>query len=527
MANSTLPPDRDSGERTAWNTVSAWLGNVVGLVLGFFLTRFLLDHLGERLYGLYSLGASVAAWSAVAGVPIGTYVSRFGTEHLERGETSALNRTFATSLGLSLLAMLILPLPVLAFAAWPQRLLRVPNDLVGPARAAILIIGLASVATVVVRVWEATVFMSRRIYLKNLGDMASRTLGAVLLVGWFFWLGPSFTVWLFVTVGLPLVLSLGFVVPAAARGLPVRLRSVSLDRTELRRAVPFIAILLVNSLGTLLFDNTDAFVISAMPQLGVEQLAAYDVGTRWQRVVRPFVDAFVVALSPGLVALAAHGDTRGLRQNVTAHTRHLLLLGMIPTVGLSCIARPFVTHWVGEQFVARSVPVMWVALASALLWGPGPYASRVLIAVSRLRFATIGGIAAGVLNLTLSVFFVSVLGLGLLGVAAGTLVSVILWCDIALAFEVCRAVHLRPLTYLREAWLRPVLALPVMLLFGVGVARWWPPQSLAETIGQFGISCLALSAVAFRIGLTRSERAAVSSWVALRVRGLAGSSSSR
>jgi O-antigen/teichoic acid export membrane protein len=304
----------------------------------------------------------------------------------------------------------------------------------------------------------------------------------------------------------------------------VRLRSVALDRAELRRAVPFIALLLVQSVATLLFDNTDALVISAMPELGVAQIAAYDVGTRLQRVVRPFVDAFVLALSPGLVALAARGDTRGLRENVTAHTRQLLLLGMVPTVGLSCIAQPFVTHWVGEQFVARSVPVMWVALASAVLWGPGPYCARLLIAVSRLRFATVGGIAAGILNLALSIFFVRALGLGLLGVAAGTLVSVILWCDIALGFEVCRVLNLRPLTYMREVWLRPALALPIMLLLGVGLVRWWSPRSLAETIGQFGVCEIALTGVAFAIGLTRAERAAVTSWAALRIGRLMGTS---
>ena len=85
MTEKTERPGRDSAERTALNTVTAWLANVVTLGVGFFMTRFLLDHLGEQLYGVYSLGASVAAWSALAGGPIGTYAGRFGTEHLERG----------------------------------------------------------------------------------------------------------------------------------------------------------------------------------------------------------------------------------------------------------------------------------------------------------------------------------------------------------------------------------------------------------------------------------------------------------
>jgi O-antigen/teichoic acid export membrane protein len=510
-------PSGDSAERTALNTVSAWLANLVFLIVGFFLTRFLLDQLGERLYGVYSLGASVAAWSAFAGIPIGTYAYRYGIEHLEKGEQHALDRMLATSLGLSLLAAAFLTVPVIAWAGGARRLLRVPDDLVGPARAAILIIGLGAVLTVVVRVWEATVFMSRRIYLKNFADMASRIAGAVVLVAWFVWLGPSVTVWLLVTVGLPLLLSLCYVIPAAARGLPVRLLSVSLDRAELRRALPFIALLAANSIGGMLFDNTSAFVISVVPELGVEQIAAFDVGARWQSLVRPFVEAFITALAPGLVALAARRESSGLHKSVTTHTRQLLILGMIPTVSLACVARPLVSHWVGEQFVARSVPVMWATLASALFWGPGPYAARLLVALSRMRFATFGGIVAGLANLALSVFFVRVLGLGLFGVAAGTLITVVVWCDIVMTFEVCRAIGLRPLVYLREVWLRPAACLPLMLLVGAGLAHWWHPRSLGETLVQLLVSGMALTVVAFRIGLTREESAGISAWTARRL----------
>jgi O-antigen/teichoic acid export membrane protein len=413
--------------------------------------------------------------------------------------------------------MVVLPLPVIACAVWAKRLFHVTDDLLGAARSAILIIGLGAVVTVVIRVWEATVFISRRIYLKNYAEIMARLASAAILVAWFVWMGPSVTVWMLVSVCLPLVLSLVFVIPLGAKGLGLKLRSVTIDRPEVRRALPFIAYITASQLGSLLFDNTDALVISALPDLGISQIAAYDVGTRWQRVVRPFVEAFILALSPGLVSLAARGDRNRLRDDVISHTRQLLLLGMIPTVAVACVARPFIHHWVGEQFVARSVPVMWVALASALLWGPGPYSARVLIAVSRLRFSTIGGIVAGLGNVVLSVFFVRVLGMGLLGIAMGTLVAVILWCDVALAIEVCAAVGLRPLTYFREVWVRPLLAMAVMLLLGIGLVRVWPPRSLVETLVQLAVSGTSMCVIAFAMGLTRSERSIVTSWTAGQV----------
>jgi len=48
---------------------------------------------------------------------------------------------------------------------------------------------------------------------------------------------------------------------------------MTLDREEIRRAVPFVLFLAVGSLGVLLFDNTDALVITGMPELGLSHVA--------------------------------------------------------------------------------------------------------------------------------------------------------------------------------------------------------------------------------------------------------------
>lgn len=517
---------RDSGERVALNTVSAWLANGVGMVVGFFLTRFLLDQLGERLYGLYSLGASVGAWSTFAGVPIGTYAARYATEHLERGESDALDRTLSTSLALGLAVTLVLALFVLAMAAGVRELLQVPDDLVSAARAAVVIVGLASVATVVVRVWEAPVFMTRRFYLKNLAETASRLLGAGLVVSYFLLVGPSVTVWLLVVVALPLVLSLAFVVPAARRGLPVHIGAVSWDRAELARAIPFVLLLAAASIGSLLFDNTDALLIGGMPELGLTQVAAYDLGARWQRQIRPIVEAFVLALSPALVSLVARADRGALDREVTVRTRQALLLTMLPVVGLASVAEPFVTHWVGSQFVDRSVPVMWVTLASTLLWAPGIYASRLMMATARLRLATAGGVAAGVLNLLLSIAFVRYFGMGLLGVAVGTLVAVVLWSNVFMAFMVRRVTRLTLGTYLWQSWARPLVTLPVLLLVGRGLVRLLPPPNLIATLAELALLGIVFAGIAFLLGLPPDERVAVRDQLSRRLRWLREVSSS-
>ncbi len=282
-------------------------------------------------------------------VPLGTYACRYATEHLEHGEIHALKRTMASSLGLSLAAAALLVVPVTICAVRARRLFGVPPDLVATVRTAILIVGLIGVATIVIRVLEGTVFMSRRFYLRHASDVASRVVGALFVVAYFTWVGPSVGIWLLMSDGLPLLLSVTVVIPLARRGLPLRLTSLSLDGRELQRALPFVGLMAAGALGTLLFDNTSALVITRLPELGLSQVAAYEIGARWLRLIRPLIEGFVVALSPALVALVARGDRETLVREVTSRMRQALLLAMVPTAGIACVAVPLVTYWVGAQ----------------------------------------------------------------------------------------------------------------------------------------------------------------------------------
>jgi multisubunit Na+/H+ antiporter MnhC subunit len=89
-----------------------------------------------------------------------------------------------------------------------------------------------------------------------------------------------------------------------------------------------------------------------------------------------------------------------------------------------------------------------------------------------------------------------------------------------MAWMACRVTGLPLQTYLREVWLRPAFALVAMLLFGIGLGAVWVPRSLLETILQLAVAGVALSAVAFAIGLDREERATITSRFAAWTAGL-------
>ena len=508
---------RDSGSRVALNTASAWAANGGAMLVGFFLTPFLLAHLGDRIYGLYSLAASIGAWTTFVGIPIGTYASRYATEHLERREFAAFDRTLATSLGLAILAAALLLVPISLFAAHPEKLFTLSSDIIPAARSAILIIGLTSALTIVVRVWESRVFTSRRFYLLNATLLVSRLVGAAVVVAYFWWVGPSLTVWLLTMTTLPLLLSVCFVIPRAGRGMPALVTSVALDRDEIRRALPFVLFLAFGSLGQLLFDSTDALLISSLPELGVSHVATYDIGARWWRLLRPLIEAFLIAVSPALITLATRDDRLALRREVIARTRHSMLVAMIPVVSIASVAGPFITHWVGVGYTHASVPVMWLTLASLLLWAPGMYCYRVALSLSTIRLTMASLVASGVLNLLLSIAFVHYFELGLLGIAVGTLVSVILWSNMFMGILTCRTCSISPLQYFREAYAKPGLTLLILVAVAWGIAHLWIPGSLLQTLFLLALLAVSFCPIVFVLGLTIEERAALRNWVTPRI----------
>jgi len=145
------------------------------------------------------------------------------------------------------------------------------------------------------------------------------------------------------------------------------------------------------------------------------------------------------------------------------------------------------------------------------------YAYRVAISLSRIRLTVATLVAAGVLNLLLSIGFVRYFKLGLLGIAAGTLVSVTLWSNIFMGLFMCRSCGISAASYYRGAYARPGLTLFVLLTVDWGVAHLWIPGSLLQTMILLGFLAITFCPIVFALGLTADERASVRKWLSPRL----------
>ena len=96
--------------RVLKNTVSSWVGLAVNVAVGFFLSPFILHHLGDEAFGIWILIFSITGYYGIFDFGIRSSLVRFVSKFQATGDHEQLDRLINTTLfsytclGLALMA---------------------------------------------------------------------------------------------------------------------------------------------------------------------------------------------------------------------------------------------------------------------------------------------------------------------------------------------------------------------------------------------------------------------------------------
>jgi O-antigen/teichoic acid export membrane protein len=150
--------------------------------------------------------------------------------------------------------------------------------------------------------------------------------------------------------------------------------------------------------------------------------------------------------------------------------------------------------WMGKRYVATSYPVLVILIIPATLMWAQAASGRVLFGISKHRtwaFVTLG---EGLVNLLLSIVLVHVLlpthGVigGIEGDAFGTAIPLVCTMTMFMPWHLCRLLGIRMRTYLREAFVWPVLiSIPLVGSLFL-LRRWHHPHNYFQLVTQLLIA---------------------------------------
>ncbi len=499
------------------NVLANWGAFVIVAVVNFFLSPFIVHHLGDTVYGIWAVVGSVTGYLGLLDLGVRSAVTRYLARYAAEGDTEAANRMASSALALfSGSGALALVLAGSLAAAMPV-LFHFSPEYLQAARLAVLASGVTVGISLVAGVFGGTIAG-----LQHFTLLSSLDVGLELM--------RVAAVWLVLSrgggiIGLALVqLTLSLIRLASYRAMChhlipwLRLSVANVGRSTIRTIVSFSGYAtLLHSSGMLILYS-DSLVIGAL--LPVSSVTFFAIGATLTEYARAVLSGISQTLTPMTSATEATA-----RQDAVGRLfRRSLRLGtlvILPIVVTFLLRGPsFIGLWMGEGYRGASGDILRILSVSLGFAASYQIVTATMLGLNRHRSMAFVYVAEGVVNLVLSLSLAR--PFGIIGVAIGTAIPR-LAASIYYGPKVARdALQVSRGAFAREAWLRPALA---MLPFGgvsLAFEHYWRAPNLALYFAQVALAMPAALLGTWLVALDHDERVAIRQWLGARWARLAG-----
>jgi O-antigen/teichoic acid export membrane protein len=472
------------------NVGSSWFALGVNVVVGIFLSPYILHRLGDEAFGLWILIFSVTGYYGLFDLGIRSSIVRYVARYSATDQQEELNGLVNTAMfsysGIGVLTMVF----TLIATYYLTSILRIPADFVATARWMLLIVGTSVSLGFPLGVFGGILEGLQRFYLLNFINIGSTLVRALLIVVALRRGGGLLTIAL-ITVTLPL---LGGLVNAIAvfRHLKIRLAVRHVSRSSFRRIASYSGTTFLIIMGARLRFKTDALVIGTF--VSAAAITYFTIGARLIDYASEVVSSLAQIFLPMSSHSQAKGDLEGLRKIFVVGNRACAFIIFPIAAVLTILGKSVIEAWVGPKYVATSYPVMLILLYPTTLMLAQSASGRTLWGMAKHRTWAWVVLIEGVSNLILSVILVR--PYGILGDAIGTAIPLTCSMILFLPRHLCGLLGIKLRTYLYRAFVLPlVLCIPLVAVLLL-MQRWFIPHRLSELLIQ-----LVIAGLVYGVGL--------------------------
>jgi len=464
------------------NVSSNWVALVVNVLVGIFLSPFILHRLGDTAFGIWVLIFSITGYYGLFDLGIRSSVVRYVSKAKATGDPDYASRVISTSLFAYSCIGIVTFLITLTLTAHVDAFFHIEPEFHTTARWLLFMVGSGVSLGFPLGISGGMLEGLQRFDITSFTSIASALLRALLIVI-ALQHGHGLLVVAFITVILPILAST-VAAMVAFRLLPIRLRWSRVDRETFREMAGYSAPMLIMIVSARLRFKSDSVIIGAI--LSPAAITYFNIGSR----IVDYAGEVVESLAQTFVPMASHAYSRGdvdrLRKIFVAGNRFCAFTIFPICAILIILGRSVIEAWVGERYVAQSYPVLLILLISTALMLAQAASGRVLMGMSRHGTWAIVMFIEGVVNIVLSVLLVR--PYGIIGDAIGTAAPLAATMIFFLPWHVCRQLQIRMSLYLREAYLLPVMVCTPVVIGLLLMKRWFVPHNYLQLAAHLGVA---------------------------------------
>jgi len=474
------------------NVGSSWFSLGINIIIGFFLSPFILHSLGDAKFGLWVLIFSVTGYYGIFDLGIRSsvirYISKLTAVEDREGLAKFFNTSLATYTGIGIAATLV----TLMGSHFVGSMFPIEADFLPTARWLFLIVGLSVAIGFPLGIFAGILEGLQRFYLLNFTNVIALVLRAILTI-MALHRGYGLLAVGAITVVLPLLSSVArmFLV---ARILPIPVGWKYVDRSVFKEMANYSGVTFVIQVAYKLRFKTDVVIIGKF--VGAAAITQFSIGGRLVDYASEVVSGLAQVFLPMSSQSDATGDLNRLRKIFVAGNRACALVIFPVTAVLVILGKAVIEAWVGRKYVAVSYPVMLIVLLPTTLILAQNATPRIIYGMAKHRtLAWITSIEA-VANLILSIVLVRQKGVfgGVIGDAIGTAVPLSFTALYFTPRYLSRLLGVRVRTFLREAYVLPLALCTPMVALLLAMRHWYPVHRLLPLATEVLIASLVYGA---------------------------------
>jgi O-antigen/teichoic acid export membrane protein len=460
------------------NVGSSWFALGINILVGVFLSPFILHRLGDAAFGIWVLIFSLTGYYGIFDFGIRSSIIRYVSKYTATNDLNEVSGLINTALfTYSCVGVLSLVITLVG-CIYVDRVFHILPGLHSAARSLLLVVGVSVALGFPLGMFGGMLEGLQKFYILNWTNIVSSLLRVVLIV---FYLnrGYGLLAVALITVGLPLLAS--FVRAAVAvRSLPIRFSWKYVDRNAFRHMANYSGVTFMIIVAGKLRFKTDAVVIGTF--LSSAAITYFYAGSRLVDYAGEVVSSLAQIFVPMSSQSDAAGNMNRLRRIFIAGNRACAFTILPMTTAFVILGKSIIEVWVGKKYVAQGYPVLLTLIIPYTLMLVQSASSRILFGMSKHGKFAVVTVIEGTANLILSILLVR--SFGILGDAFGTALPLAGTYILFMPYHLCSRLGIRVTTYLRHAYVLPLILCAPMAALLLLMRRWFVPHTYRQLIPQ-------------------------------------------
>lgn len=464
----------------------------VSIIVAFFMMPFLIHELGDYWYGIWTVVGSLAAAYHLFDMGMASAVTRYVSRSFGLKDDHQANVTINTALAIYTAIALVIVL-VSIIASYVARGFVDDAATKDVMQWLVLIIGVSVALEFPFNALAGVANAKLKFHQVALARIAMTLIGAVL-TWWAISEGYGVIALAVITFCTARFSNLLYflICRAAFPGFQLSRRLASSDNSK--ELFQYSAWSFVIAIAYQMRNNIDNFVIAGF--LSAASVTPYAIGLRLVDYVAQFLSQATNMFVPIFTAYHAREDKTELHTKLQFVTRLNLVLALIAGGGLVVFGEAFINRWMGPSYT-EAYWVMVILLVGRMIGFANHPLNSALYAANKHSIVAKIDIIEVALNLALSLVLVQYYGL--IGVALGTMIPLLLLRLLVLPYFACRAIEM-PVSGYYRCMVRPIVSIiaPIAgmyyLIAGEITIDSYPKimvysTAMAFVAGIFGIKC--------------------------------------